>query len=91
MGKKPNPTSHENGTHYTGRFREIQVNVRWVEEAQRNLKELQRFRLMMLRLERADPSAYTLAKSIIRGIDMGEFLAHNRTTLDKLNNDITNS
>ena len=67
----------------------VLVSWMWTREVRRNLWELLRFRIMMLRLEREHPDAYRLANSIFRAVDMAEVGGYHGSKVNKPNNGST--
>lgn len=91
MGKEPSQSPVSNGSNLLRRFSAIQVNAAWADEAQRNLLELQRLRVALLRFERLHPEAFQLLKSTIRGVDMRELGMYYGAKVNNDNNGLTSS
>ncbi len=89
MGIATGRSPKKDGPATTVRDSRILVSWMWTQEVRRNLWELLRFRIMMLRLEREHPAAYRLANSIFRAVDMAEVSGYHGPKVNKPNNGST--
>lgn len=81
MGGKAGRASKKDGLASTMRDMQIQVSYLWTRSAYRNLVELLRFRLLMIRLETSHPDIYQVVKNMHRGIDTRELGLYDGNTL----------
>lgn len=91
MGGKVGRASQKDGPISTMRDMHIQVSYLWARGAYRNLVELLRFRLLMIRLEDKHPDVYKVVKELHRGIDTHELGLYDGNKFDKPHNEPTSS
>ena len=89
MGIATGRSPKKDGPATTMRDYGVLVSWMWTQEVRRNLWELLRFRIMMLRLEREHPDAYRLANLIFRAVVMVEVGGYHGSKVNKPNNGST--
>lgn len=91
MGREVGKPSQSNGPVAKVRDFEVAVSYKWTRSAYKNLVELLRFRLLMIRLEVSHPDVFKVVKELHRGIDTHELGLYDGNKFDKPHNESTSS